>query len=219
MLPSDTPRANKLDCSHELGFSVRLPADRQPSESSCRRRPTTTLPLVGAVVVAGALGAAVVTFGAAVQNSARQAITGRWQKSKEDSDDMTAACEAVQLSWVLRRALGLLNTLEVEDSQAFFRTVIKAGGVMDVAEKYPWNGEEVQHSRRDKRRGHHFGRVVRNEGGSPCIQVRWENPFGGTCADTFELSSDNSTLTQHTDMVIADTGQQVKYKTVYKKQR
>lgn len=46
-------------------------------------------------------------------NSARQAITGRWQKSKEDSDDMTAACEAVQLSWVLRRALGLLNTLEV----------------------------------------------------------------------------------------------------------
>ena len=26
---------------------------------------------------------------------------------------MTAACEAVQLSWVLRRALGLLNTLEV----------------------------------------------------------------------------------------------------------
>ena len=32
MLPSDTPRANKLDCSHELGFSVRLPADRQPSE-------------------------------------------------------------------------------------------------------------------------------------------------------------------------------------------
>ena len=43
-------------------------------------------------------------------------------------------------------------------------------------------------------------------------RVRWENPFGGTCDDTFELSSDNSTLTQHTDMVMADTGQQVKYK-------
>lgn len=38
--------------------------------SSCRRRPTTTLPLVGAVVVAGALGAAVVTFGAAVVGAA-----------------------------------------------------------------------------------------------------------------------------------------------------
>ena len=37
---------------------------------------------------------------------------------------MGAACDAVQLSWVLRKALGVLSTLEVEerDSQDCFTT-------------------------------------------------------------------------------------------------
>ena len=51
------------------------------------------------------------------------------------SDPMDAACDAVQLSWVLRRALGLLSTLEVEDTADTFITRIKAGGVMDVVER------------------------------------------------------------------------------------
>ena len=33
MLPSDTPRANRLDCNSKLGFSVRLPLKGQPIES------------------------------------------------------------------------------------------------------------------------------------------------------------------------------------------
>lgn len=49
---------------------------------------------------------------------------------------MDAACDAVQLSWVLRRGLGLLSNLEVEDSPDTFTTRIKAGGVMDVVERY-----------------------------------------------------------------------------------
>jgi hypothetical protein len=51
------------------------------------------------------------------------------------SEPMDAACDAVQLGWVLRRALGLLSTLEVEDTAATFTTRIKAGGVMDVVER------------------------------------------------------------------------------------
>ena len=51
------------------------------------------------------------------------------------SEPMDAACDAVQLGWVLRRALGLLSTLEVEDTPATFTTRIKAGGVMDVVER------------------------------------------------------------------------------------
>lgn len=51
------------------------------------------------------------------------------------SESMDAACDAVQLGWVLRRALGLLSTLEVEDTPATFTTRIKAGGVMDVVER------------------------------------------------------------------------------------
>ncbi|KAK9808804.1 hypothetical protein WJX72_004024 [[Myrmecia] bisecta] len=127
---------------------------------------------------------------------------------------MADACEAVALPWVLKKALAVLNTLEVEDSETHFKTVIKAGGLMDVVERYPWDGAEVQHSRRDKRKGHHQGKVVRTAEG-PSIQVRWENPYGGECADTFELSQDGRTLTQWTDMLIRDSQRRCQYKTVY----
>lgn len=40
---------------------------------------------------------------------------------------------------------------------------------MCQVECYPWNGEVVKHKRRDKRKGHHMGRVVRTENG-PCIE-------------------------------------------------
>jgi hypothetical protein len=33
-------------------------------------------------------------------------------------------------------------------------------------ECYPWSGEMVKHKRRDKRRGHHLGRVERIEKGA-----------------------------------------------------
>lgn len=36
-------------------------------------------------------------------------------------------------------------------------------------ESYPWNGEEVFHKRRDKRKGQHVGRAVRLKEG-PSIQ-------------------------------------------------
>lgn len=108
---------------------------------------------------------------------------------------MQEACEAVQLKWVLRRGLAILNTLEVtntllqqssetssntchslnshamqiEDNSEHFQTNIKAGGIMDVVERYPWSGQEKQHARRDKRGGHHFGKIVQTDKG-PSIQ-------------------------------------------------
>lgn len=36
---------------------------------------------------------------------------------------------------------------------------------MDVVEQYPWSGETVEHSRRDKRQGSHFGSVVKTDEG------------------------------------------------------
>lgn len=122
-------------------------------------------------------------------------LSGQWHKDKSQSDSMQEACDAVQLKWVLRRALAILNTLEVcsvctfsyhmhpccheqtlisamvqiDDNPEYFQTNIKAGGIMDVVERYPWTGEEKQHSRRDKRPGHHTGRVVLTYKG-PSIQ-------------------------------------------------
>ena len=43
----------------------------------------------------------------------RPQLSGVWHKDRQASDSMEAACDAVQLSWVLRKALVLLNTLEV----------------------------------------------------------------------------------------------------------
>ena len=38
--------------------------------------------------------------------------------------------------------------------------------VQDVVERYPWTGEDVVHKRRDKRPGHHTGKVVRTKEGA-----------------------------------------------------
>lgn len=40
---------------------------------------------------------------------------------------------------------------------------------------YPWTGEPVRHSRRDKRKGHHEGYVARTEQG-PSIMWVWRMP-------------------------------------------
>ena len=55
----------------------------------------------------------------------RPTLTGTWRKDKQLSDDMTEACDLVELNWVLRRALFLLNTLEVRAGPA---TASGAGG-------------------------------------------------------------------------------------------
>ena len=59
--------------------------------------------------------------------------------------------------------------VQVEETQSQFRTVVKAGGLMDVVESYPWDGSERLYRRRDKRRGVHTGRVTRDAEG-PTIQ-------------------------------------------------
>lgn len=40
----------------------------------------------------------------------------------------------------------------------------------------------------------------------------WDNPYGGQCWDTFELSPDGGRLTQHTEMTIRDSGRSTRYK-------
>ncbi|PSC68224.1 poly-glutamine tract-binding [Micractinium conductrix] len=142
-------------------------------------------------------------------------LTGRWKKCKASSDPMDEACDLVALPWVLRRAIGVLNYLELEDqAESHFATNLKAGGVLDVVERYPWSGATVAHPRRDKRRGQHTAHVERTERG-PCIVATWGEPYGGECRDTFELSPDGQVLTQHTEMSIASSGRFTTYKTVF----
>lgn len=74
----------------------------------------------------------------------------------------------------------------------------------------------MEHSRRDKRGGKHLGRVVRTQDG-PCIEVTWDDPYGGECKDTFVLSDDGTTLTQVTEMRIRGSGRETRYSTVYRR--
>lgn len=54
---------------------------------------------------------------------------------------------------------------QIENDEVYFKTILKAGGIMDVVEEYPWTGEMVVHNRRDKRQGTHTGKVVMTEQG------------------------------------------------------
>ena len=51
----------------------------------------------------------------AIQQHPTAQLSGRWHKDKSESDSMQEACDVVELKWVLRRALAILNTLEVFD--------------------------------------------------------------------------------------------------------
>lgn len=146
-------------------------------------------------------------------------LTGIWKKDRDASDGMKEACDLVALSFILRRAITLLNTFAIEDSSTHFKTTIKAGGVLDVRESYPKTGEIVLHSRRDKRSGSHRGRVIYTEQGHPCIEATWDDPYGGECWDVFILSpGDDNVLEQHTEMKMIN-GKGAKYKTVYRRVR
>lgn len=46
----------------------------------------------------------------------REGLTGRWKKCKATSDPMDDACDMVALPWVLRKAIAVLNQLEVSGS-------------------------------------------------------------------------------------------------------
>ena len=45
---------------------------------------------------------------------------------------MDPACQLIKLPWIYRRALALLNNMEVEDTEETLTTTLKAGGIMDV---------------------------------------------------------------------------------------
>lgn len=133
-------------------------------------------------------------------------VTGIWLKDRKRSSSMDEACDVVALPFIYRKAIRFLNKLVLVDNERGFTTVLKAGGILDVEEEYPWTGEDVVHRRRDKRRGTHTGRVCRTDNGFPCIMVRWNDPYGGTCVDTFELvdGSHGRELKQSTNMIVGD---------------
>ena len=59
---------------------------------------------------------------------------------------------------------------QVTETETYFETVVKAGGLMDVNEWYYWDGSEKTFKRRDKRRGPEVVSVTRCSNGHPVIR-------------------------------------------------
>lgn len=55
-----------------------------------------------------------------------------YRKDRENSDSMDAPCDIIKLPWIYRKALLVLNNMEVEDTDEYIKTTLKAGGLMDV---------------------------------------------------------------------------------------
>ncbi|KAK9813996.1 hypothetical protein WJX73_008539 [Symbiochloris irregularis] len=140
-------------------------------------------------------------------------MTGMWKKDKGHSDSMEEACNIMQLPWVFRKAVLILNTVQIEDTDESFRTAAKVAGIIDLVEHYPWE-QWVKHPRRDKRRGQHTGRVHRSDHGAT-IEYSWPPPLGGSGTDDYTLSEDGRTLTVTTSMHIPSIDRRCSYRTVY----
>ena len=58
-----------------------------------------------------------------------------------------------------------IHRIQIEDTWDYLQTKVKAGGIMDVSERYPWTGQQQQHPRRDKRAGVLTGKAIRTPQG------------------------------------------------------
>lgn len=78
---------------------------------------------------------------------------GRWKKQPELCDSMDAALDAVCMPWIYRKAIHFLDTIEIHLDGSYLVLITKAGGILDIAEKYRLDGETFINNRRDQRRG------------------------------------------------------------------
>lgn len=104
----------------------------------------------------------------------------------------------------------------MEITDKYLKTVVKAGGILDIVEVYPWTGEKRMYPRRDKKKGKHNAWVVCTDKG-PYVEMTWGKPYPGWSRDTFELSSDKMQLTMTSQVRLADTGEECEYKMVFKR--
>ncbi len=105
---------------------------------------------------------------------------------------------------LLHQLTHLAHDLQIEDDGVHFKTILKAGGVMDVVEQYPWTGDLVTHKRRDKRAGHHEGRVQMSDDG-PQLVLEWGEPHAGKGTDTFVFVANGKSQVNHGQSTVTMT--------------
>ncbi|KAK3246266.1 hypothetical protein CYMTET_44195 [Cymbomonas tetramitiformis] len=130
---------------------------------------------------------------------------------------MNEVADLMQLPWIVKRALGVVDTLEIFHDAEHFETVLNAG-VLNICERYPLSGEEQQFKRRDLRSGLHRGSAVTLDSGAVELRAAWDKPLAGKCTESFTLSRSDGgrTLTILTSMQLEDEHTPCAYNTVYR---
>ncbi|KAK3247551.1 hypothetical protein CYMTET_42956 [Cymbomonas tetramitiformis] len=131
-----------------------------------------------------------------------QKLVGRWVKDQAQSDRMDEAASLMQLNWVTRKAVRLINGLEIAISEDVFTlTVLSVIPWFKVVESYPMNGSEKKHRRRDLRLGDVRGNLVLSaQDDSAELTLHWGKPISGSETSSFVLHNDKLTVTSKLDL-------------------
>lgn len=171
-----------------------------------------------------------------------RALNGLWMKDKGLSDDMTPVCDLMQLSGMLRMAIGLIRGVEItavpplreEAKDQSMGATTKERGILEnedglyafavlsgilwfkIREKYALDGvTEARHKRRDFRRGGAIGTASVSKKGGVEIRTRFGPPLEGTMRERI-FSPEEGVL--HIDTTVTLNGKgSVSYRQVYRK--
>jgi len=143
-------------------------------------------------------------------------LNGVWRKDRAASEPMDAAMDLVALNPIVRRAVRLVNGLELEISDTEFRmAVLCAIPWFKIREDYPLGGEPARHKRRDLRRGQSVG-SVKLQDGKLLLSMSWGDPHGGSGVDTYSLVGPD---TLHVHCTYEVSGETAAYTHVYQRRQ
>ncbi|GAB5356530.1 hypothetical protein AAMO2058_000297700 [Amorphochlora amoebiformis] len=116
-----------------------------------------------------------------------KALSGDYELVTAGEQDL--AMQMMGLGYVFRKATTLARGLRLTASEKSFEIVAKAG-IIQIVEKYPYDGSPAKFPRRDKR-GIHTGKISHIRDHSVDIFVEWSDPASGTLTQTYHLDGPN----------------------------
>lgn len=102
----------------------------------------------------------------------------------------------------------------MESTTEYFKTIVKAGGILDIVECFPWSGEKKEFPRRDKRRGKMSASVRLMQDGI-FVDCEWGGPYAGKATDEYTLSEDGTKLIMKTVLFFHEANEQCEYTNVF----
>lgn len=143
-------------------------------------------------------------------------LSGTWIKDRSRSDSMDEAIKLMRLNAVMRQAVRLVKGMRIkQDASIFEMAVFSYIGWFKVVERYALSGAPSRHRRRDFRRGQHTGSIKESDG-AVVLELKWDDPLGGTGQDTFSLAGPDEL---HVCSTLNVQGIKTQYSSFYKRKK